>query len=192
MNLTIPSGMRFVSATGADASVSGNQVELRLGSLFSGDERRVVVEMTADGTPSSVLASATWNRVGQSTASVAVPVLNILASNDAGEVERGRDGAVFASATSVTASKRQLEAASAYARGDVVTAQAITAQNEAALGAAVAMAPPAAAPKMRAQMKAYSDQKKDFTVNRPTSAAGKAAAKSAAAADLDNLSRSTF
>lgn len=193
VDIQLPSGTRFVSATGADATVTGRNVELRLGALFAGDERRVILELAADGLPGSsdIHATASWNKVGRSSSRVSVPPLVLGTSYDASEVERGRDGAVFASATSVIASKRQLEAASAYARGDVATATRLTAQNEAALGSALAAAPPAAAPALTAQMNAYSAQKQGFTSFRPQSAEGKAAAKSAAAKDLGNLNRAS-
>jgi Ca-activated chloride channel family protein len=190
IELRLPSGMRFVSATGADASVDGSTLELRLGSLYSGDERRVVVELTAEaGGRSDIYANASWNRVGQTMTRVSVPTLALVASADASEVERGRDGAVLASATSVLASKRQLEASNAYARGDVATATRLTAQNEAALGLALAAAPPAAAPSLTAQMNAYAEYKKGFSSIRPTSAEGKAVSKAAAVKDHDNLNR---
>ena len=193
VEIQLPSETRFVSATGADATVTGNSVELRLGALFAGDERRVILELAADGVPGSadIHATASWNKVGRSSTRISVPTLHLVTSDDASEVERGRDGAVFASATSVIASKRQLEAASAYARGDVATATRLTAQNEAALGSALATAPPAAAPALTAQMNAYSAQKQGFTSFRPQSAEGKAAAKSAAAKDLGNLNRAS-
>lgn len=191
VNLQLPAGVRFVSATGADASFDGGSVDLRLGSLFAGDERRVIVELAADDVSGTadLRASASWNEIGKSITTTSVPALTLVATNDAGEVERGRDGAVLASATSVIASKRQLEAANAYARGDVATATRLTAQNEVALGAALAAAPSAAAPAITAQMNAYSVQKKGFTSFRPQSAEGKTVTKSAAVKDLDNLNR---
>jgi len=193
LSLELPEGVRFISAIGADASTDGRSLELRVGSLFAGDERRVIVELAADGVTGAAdfHASASWNEVGKTRITTSVPALTLLASNDADEVERGRDGAVLASATSVIASKRQLEAASAYARGDVATAARITARNEAALGAALAAAPPAAAPALTAQMNAYSAQKKGFTSYRPESAEGKTVTKAAAVKDLDNLSRAS-
>jgi Ca-activated chloride channel family protein len=195
--IEVPSGMRFVSATGADASVTGSGIELRLGSLFAGDERRVIVELAADsvsvGSTAVLHTTASWNRVGQVSSTIGVPTLSLTASLDPSEVERGRDGAVLASATSVVASKRQLEAANAYARGDIATATTLTAQNEVALGAALRAAPPAAAPALTAQMDAYTKQKKGFAAFRPSSAEGKTVTKSAAVKDLDNLNRaSTF
>jgi Ca-activated chloride channel family protein len=195
VEIELPSGVRFVSATGADASQRGNSIELRLGSLFAGDERRVIVELAADSVTNPdttyIHTRASWNRVGQPSTTAAVPTLSLTASDDASEVERGRDGAVLASATSVIASKRQLEAASAYSGGDVARATALAAQNEAELGAALAAAPPAAAPALAAQMNAYSTQKKSFAGVAPRSAAGKAVSKSAAAKDIDNLNRAS-
>lgn len=190
-DLHLAPGMRFVSASGADASVNGNDVQLRVGSLFAGDERRIIVELAADGS-ADVRANASWNRVGQAITTTEIPALSLVAVTDASEVERGRDGAVLASATSVVASKRQIEAANAYASGDVARATALAAQNEAALGAALAAAPPTAAPAITAQMNAYTTQKKEFSAFKPRSAEGKAAAKSATVKDLDNLRRSSF
>ncbi|HVH47066.1 MAG TPA: VWA domain-containing protein [Labilithrix sp.] len=195
VNVELPPGTRFVSATGADANVTGSSVELRLGSLFAGDERRVILELAADGigvgSSADIHASASWNLVGHSTSTASVPTLSLIASSDASEVERGRDGAVLASATSVIASKRQLEASNAWARGDVARATSLAAQNEAALGDAIAAAPPAAATALVAQKSAYSSQKKGFTSFRPQSAEGKTAAKAGAMKDLDNLNRAS-
>ena len=191
VELQLPTGMRFVSATGADASSNGSTVELRLGSLFSNDERRVVVELVADGGSADIHANAIWNQVGEPSTYVTVPTLSLVASNDRGEVERGTDGAILASAVSVTASKRELEAASAYARGDVATANRLITDNEQALGAALAAAPPAAAPSIAAQLGEYSEQKKTFKSVRPASVEGRAAAKSAAVKDLGNLDRAS-
>jgi Ca-activated chloride channel family protein len=195
VKIQLPSGVRFASATGAEATYQGGDVELQLGSLFAGDERRVIVELAATGVAdtSEVAASASWNRVGESTSAitVAIPTLSLTASADPAAVDRGRDGAVFASATSVLASKRQLEAASAYARGDVARATQLAAQNEVALGSALAAAPPAAAPAITAQMNAYSRQKQGFGTLAPSSVEGKSITKAAAVHDLDNLHRAS-
>jgi Ca-activated chloride channel homolog len=195
VKLTLPAGLRFVSATGADVAVtaSGTEIDLRLGSVFAGDERRVVVELTADSslTNAEIRTEAGWTQVGGAEHAASVPALTLLATSDPAEVERGRDGAVLASATSVLASKRQLEAANAYARGDVARANQLAAQNEVALGSALAAAPPAAAPSLTAQMKAYSSQKRSFNAFRPSSVEGKAVTKAGAVQDLDNLNRAT-
>jgi Ca-activated chloride channel family protein len=193
--LDLPAGLRFVSATGADASSRGDRVELRIGSLFAGDERRVIVELAAAPRTRSdeldLRAEATWSRVGESSTRVSVPALALVASNDPGDVEGGRDGAILASATSVLASKRQLEAASAYARGDVATATRLTAQTQAAIGAAIAAAP-SAAPLLDAQLNAYSAQQRGFESVAPSSAEGRAAAKAAVMKDQGNLVRKGF
>ena len=96
---------------------------------------------------------------------------------------------MLASATSVLASQRQIQAAQAYAQGDVRKADALAAQNQAALSEALAAAPTAAAPAIQAQMREYDDQQKAFKTIAPTSAAGKARAKSAAVKDMSNLNR---
>lgn len=193
VQVNLPPGTRFVSATGADATVNGNSVELRIGSLFAGDEQRIIMELSSDGSSGTVTASASWNKVGDqgqgNSTRASIPQLSVVASNDANEVEAGRDGAVFASAVSVVASKRQLEANNAYARGDVATATSIATRNEADLKVAAASAPPAAAPALAAQMEAYTVQKKGFVSVRSGSEEGKSLAKSAAVKDQGNLRR---
>jgi Ca-activated chloride channel family protein len=190
VQITLPDGMRFVSATGADATVSGQTVDLRLGALFAGDEQRVVLELTSNGTDADIQASATWNLVGQSSSRTAsVPSLKLVATNDANAVDSGRDGNIFASAVSVTASKRQLAAADAYARGDIATATSITTQNEQQLRSAAAVAP-AAAPMLTAQAAAYDTQKAGFASTPPSAPKAKMMMKQAAEKDQGNLRRS--
>ena len=189
VKLTLPDGMRFVSATGADATVVGNTVDLRIGSLFAGDEQRIILELSSDGTNAGVNAVASWTKAGSdSQDTVAIPALAVVATNDADAVEKGRDGKVFASAVSVTSSKRQLEATEAYARGDVTRATALAAQNEQALAVA-ASAAPEMAPVVMAQKNAYSEQKKGYASAPPSSPKAKAMAKSAAEKDMGNLRR---
>lgn len=188
VGIALPPGLRVVSVNGASADTSGSFVNLQLGALFAGDERRVILELVSDGTPGELATSATFVRVGGGTETTQVPALAFVASNDAGDVDRSRDGAVYASAVSVLASKRQLEANDAYAHGDVSKARRLTTANEAALAEAIGAAP-AAAPALAAQQNAYAQQRSVFGTVAPSSARGKEAAKSGTASDLDNLSR---
>lgn len=197
VHLHLPDGMRFVAATGADAVMNGSDIELAVGSLFGGDERRIVVELAAntyrgEGTSFDIDATATWTPVGGSTTSARAPRLSLVASNDPAEVERGKDGAVLASATSVVASRLQIEAANAYAQGDVRRAAQIAEKNEQSLAAAMVAAPAPAATALDTQMKAYRSMREGFAKVAPQSAAGKAAAKEATAKDLGNMNRRAF
>jgi Ca-activated chloride channel family protein len=99
---------------------------------------------------------------------------------------------VFANATSVIASKRQLEANEAWGRGDTARAEALTTQNLAALATAAAAAPSAVADGLHRQSGAYDTQAKAFATIAPTSEAGRIKAKAAAEKDNSNLFRSTF
>jgi Ca-activated chloride channel family protein len=196
VRVKLPRGLRFVRATGAGARAvdDGASVELQLGSLFAGDERRALMELTAtmdDGESRSLEATAAWSRVGGGPATVAIPRIDLLASRDAAEVARGRDGAVLASATSVIASQRELEAAEAYSKGDAVTADRLIGANLAALSAAAAAAPPAMASSLAKQQAAYSATRSGFGAAAPGSAGGKIAAKQAAEKDLSNIDRAT-
>ncbi|MBS2016983.1 MAG: VWA domain-containing protein [Deltaproteobacteria bacterium] len=198
VRLRLPEGTRFVSATGADATVSGRDVELAIGSLFAGDQRRVLVELAAmapasvGGGPIAIDTQASWNLVGASPTTVGGGTLRLLASTDPSVIESGRDGAVLASATSVLASRRQIEAANAYSQGDIARANRLAKENEEALASAIAAAPPAAAPALDSQLKEYREQKKTFNTHAPQSVAGRAAAKAGAAKDMSNFSRSAF
>jgi Ca-activated chloride channel family protein len=194
VRLELPSGVRFVSATGADASVNDGTVELSMGSLFAGDERRVVVELsaTSESAPLDIATHASWSRVGGGQASIDAPRLRLVPVTSLATVEANRDGAVLASATSVIVSKRQLEAASAYAAGDVRRAETITAANEKALASAIAAAPPPAAAALETQKSAYAAARDGFAKVRPDSEEGKAAAKAGVAKDMGNLQRRAF
>jgi Ca-activated chloride channel family protein len=201
VQLKLPRGMQFVSASGADARVvDDGAVELRFGSLFARDERRAIVHLTArldPGEIARVSATADWTQVLPSGASPFVPAhvdvqsLAVRGAVDSATVEESRDGVVLADATSVIASERELEAANAYARGDVHRARELIDQNVAQLHAARAVAPVAAAPALDKQLQAYSETKKSFDA-APSSGAGRAAAKRAFQHDWENLARTAY
>ncbi|MCL2778778.1 MAG: VWA domain-containing protein [Polyangiaceae bacterium] len=199
VTLTLPEGVTFVSATGADASPQGRgkrTVELSFGSLFAGDDRRGIVELATDGDVDGhldIIPHARWNRVSRKGAiDVDVPRLTLVASRDPNEVMRGRDGAVLASAASVMASKRQIEAASAYAQGDVTRATELVEANEAALSEARAAAPAQAVPALESQIDSYRKAKETFRAVAPSAAAGRAAAKASTAREMGNVKRKAY
>jgi Ca-activated chloride channel family protein len=172
--------------------VTGGDVELSIGSLYAGDERRIVVALVArpDGEGSlAVNTRASWTLVGGSSHTAPAPRLELRATDSLAEVERGTDTGVLASATSVVTSQRQIEAASAYAAGDVARAAQLTRQNEAELAVAMRAAPAPIAASLGSQMKDYQDQREGFAKNAPGSAEGRAAAKESAAKELGNLNR---
>ncbi|AUX40019.1 uncharacterized protein SOCE26_014140 [Sorangium cellulosum] len=192
--IKLPAGVRFVRATGADARplASGAEVELALGSLFAGDERRVIVELAASldsDAARAVEGQVSWSRVGGDTAQARIAGLALTGSTSVAEVEAGRDLAVLADAMSVIASRRQIEAAEAYQQGDVGRAQALIDQNMVELKTVAAKAPKPAASALQKQVLAYESTKQEFMSAAPSSTAGKAAAKSAVASDISNLAR---
>jgi Ca-activated chloride channel family protein len=194
VRLELPRGMRFVRAIGAAAQVDGDAVVLKMGSLFAGDERRSVVELTtnlAADAVGRVGTEALWHRVGGGDADVHAADLSLAATLDPAEVRRGEDGSVLASATSAISSQRELEAAEAYARGDQVRAQQLIQQSIGALSRAAAAAPAPAAAKLERQAKAYDDHLKAFSAP-PSSDFGKRAAKAAASTESSNLGRSSY
>jgi Ca-activated chloride channel homolog len=192
--LKLPSGVRFVQAVGADAKQigeGGSELELSLGSLFAGDERRVIVQLAAKVGAGEVLGiegQVGWRQVGGDSAEVRMGRLEFTGTTDAQAVEEGRDGKVFASAVSAMASIQQLAATEAYDQGDGAKARAIIQQNIADLNVAATAAPVAAAP-LAAQAAAYATVQQEFAAAPPSSDRGKVAAKAAASKDMGNLDR---
>ncbi len=200
VKLGLPAGLHFVSATGADARVVDEKaIELRFGSLFARDERRAIVHLTARldaGESTRLSAKADWTQVvGGSVpfvpAHVDVAPLALRGVVDAKTVDESRDAVVFADATSVMASEREIEAAHAYAAGDVARAQNLIDQNVVQLHAAQARAPRPIAAKLAKQLEVYDETKKSFDA-APGSGAGRAAAKDAFEHDWKNLGRSSY
>jgi len=196
LRVKLPQGVTFTRASGADVRTVGeSEIELKLGSLFSGDERRVMLELEThleNGDVGTFDTHASWDRVGGAHASLDVSALKIVATNDRAEAERGRDPGVLASVTSVLASRRQMEAAEAYGRGDVTAAEKLVEQNMLDLRAAASTAPPAAAPALERQMAQYQEATDGFRHHAAGSAAAKALPKKIMQADSANVSRSAF
>jgi len=201
VQLKLPHGLHFVSATGADARlVDEDSMELRFGSLFSKDERRAIVHLTARldaGESVQLGATADWTQVVPSSGSpfvvghVDVDALALRGAVDSKSVDDSRDGTVLANATSVIASERQIEAADAYAHGDTARAQALIDKNMLDLSAAASVAPPIAATALQKQWQAYGNTKNSFHA-APSSIAGKVAAKAAYQDENANLSRAAY
>jgi Ca-activated chloride channel homolog len=193
--LTLPAGMRFVRATGAEVrQAGGDELELELGSLFAGDERRVILELAVraeHGQSLPVDAALDWRLVGGERTSVRLARLTVTGERDEREVTASRDGRVFASAVSATSSVRQIAAAEAYARGDERAADALLEENRAALEGA-ALAAPVAAPALRNQLADVDKTRREFRAARPGSIQAKAAAKASTHQSSKNLSREAF
>ncbi len=190
----LPAGVRLVRASGADARplASGAEVELALGSLFSGDERRVILELAASldsDVTRAVEGQVSWSRVDGDAVQARIAGLPLTGSTSAEAVEAGKDLAVLADAMSVVASRRQLEAADAYQQGDVGRAQRLIDESMNELSAVAAAAPAAAAAPLRKQLMEYKATQKEFLSAPPASTVGKAAAKRAVEKDISNLSR---
>ncbi len=196
ITLHVPRGMRFSDAQGADAVQNGQDVTLKVGSLFAGDSRRVVVDFEVDANADqtyTLAADVDWTLVkGDRRVSANDVKLELRGTSDTRAAQASQNGAVFANATSVFASKRQLDAAEAYAKGDNVRAQTIIDNNvrDLALAASAAPAPEAAA--MQRQISSYAATKEEFNRVGAGSDRGKAAAKSAVSKDLGNLKRGAF
>ena len=175
VRIQLPHGVQFVSASGADATmVDADVVELKMGALFAGDERRAIVHLTARIDASAV------KRFDGTASGVAFS-----------KSKSGIDHGVYADAMSVVASERELKAAEAYSKGDTVTAQALIDKNIVDLKEAVRGAPAPRAAALGKQMKASGGTKEKFNA-APGSDEGKTAAKKAFEQDNNNLDRLGF
>jgi Ca-activated chloride channel family protein len=197
VRLKLPEGVRFVRATGADVKPvdDGTALLLTMGSLFAGDTRRVVLELNvsmSDGEARSIEGSAVWAPVGREASQTAISAVSLHATQDERQALEGRDGAVFASATSALASIRQMEAAEAYSNGDVGRAQQLIDGNIAALATAQAIAPAPRAAALAKQQKEYEESKQSFAAEASGSMAGKKAAKASAAKSFANSYRDAY
>lgn len=192
----LPSGVTFVRAYGGDARVDGSKVELHLGSLFAGDERRVVLELDAalGATDERALsASAAWTAVaGGEKVDITASRLALHGTSDANAAQAAQDPAVLADATSVVASTREVAAAEAYAHGDTATATRLIAGNVGDLRRAQAAAPPPVKRMLEKQIDSYDATRERFATSSPSSAAGKTAAKGAFETDFANLQKNAF
>jgi Ca-activated chloride channel family protein len=194
--LRLPRGLSFVRALGAEAqTIRDGEVLLKLGSLFGGDERRVVIELRADaslGDNLDINSHVSWSQIDGQHSDIELATLALVTTDSAQEVDLSKDSRVWASCMSALASTRQLDAAAAYARGDVATAQRLIEESMGELDAAAETAPDDQADRLREQKRSYQATKGRFATAAPGSAEGRAAAKEATAADNANLSRDSF
>jgi Ca-activated chloride channel family protein len=193
--LELPAGARFIRAVGAQANLEGNELTLTMGSLFAGDERRVVVELSVDAEQGEALplqAQVSWQRVGGDRTNARLAELTMTGERDSDAVMASRDGRVYANALSATASLRQIEASEAYARGDTGRADQLLQQNQIAMKAAVAAAPAEEKESMQRQAADVSETRAKFKRAPVGSPAAKAAGKAAAWKSSENLSRKAY
>jgi Ca-activated chloride channel family protein len=148
---------------------------LAVGSLFAGDERRVVVAidvpMDEPGTARSIGGTISYRLANGSPVRVELAPLRMTAVTSPEEVDNARDMSVLAAVTSVVASRRETEAAMAFERGDRERAMALNAQNRADLEAARKAAPAKAAAALDAQKRAYEAHQGTFAAAPPAAAA---------------------
>lgn len=194
VRITLPDGISFVRAHGAEARLIGNStLDLSAGALFSGDERRITLELQSTlpaGQRAPIPVSASWSSRDGAALSSDGEGLALLAVTSRAEADASRNADVYARAMSVLASRAQADAAEAFAKGDRLKAQQLIEGNMMRLTAA-AEAAPAAAPALRAQARAYADDKSSFSSADPFSSAGKSAAKKASAREFGNAGRAT-
>jgi Ca-activated chloride channel family protein len=184
----LPAGVRFVRATGAEAkSGKSGEIELAVGSLAAGEERRVVAELACDfanGEARGIDTVVHWDVVGGGAEEASPGRLDLVGTSDARTASASRDGEIFASATSSLAAADQLEATAAYAHGDATRAQNLLDQSMRQITAAASAAPPAMRAALAKQGASYGARKAEFAAAAPSSNEGKVAAKAAVADDM--------
>jgi Ca-activated chloride channel family protein len=185
--LALPPDARIRNVWGA----TWDSNHLSLGSLFAGDERRVVVSVDVPtGSPGSSVdfgGTLSWRLVDGSSVDLELTPIRVIAVTSPEEVDDARDMSVIASATSVMASQRETEAAAAFERGDRARALELNAQSRAELDAVKKSAPGPVAAQLEAQQRAYEGHKGTFATEPPAAAAP--AARSIGAQERKNADR---
>jgi Ca-activated chloride channel family protein len=169
--LDLPPAARVRDVWGA--TWDGNR--LSVGSLFAGDERRVIVAidvpMDEPGTVRSIGGTISYRLADDTSMKVELTPLRMTAVTTPEEVDDARDMSVLASVTSVIASRRETEAAMAFERGDRERAMHLNAQNQAEIDKARKVAPKAMAAQLDAQKRAYESHQGTFATTPPAAAA---------------------
>ncbi|MET0593729.1 MAG: VWA domain-containing protein [Polyangiaceae bacterium] len=169
--LDLPPSARVRDVWGA--TWEGNR--LSVGSLFAGDERRVVVAidvpMDEPGTVRSISGTISYRLANDNAMRIELAPLRMTAVTTPEEVDNARDMSVLASVTSVIASRRETEAAMAFEKGDRDRAMQLNAQNQAEIEKARKVAPKAMALQLDAQKRAYESHQGTFATTPPAAAA---------------------
>jgi Ca-activated chloride channel family protein len=189
LRLDLPSEARIVDVWGATRSGD----TLSLGSLFAGDERRVLVSLAVTaGVPGSAIelgGSLRWDLVDGSPVELGLKPLSVTAVASPEQVDDARDMSVIASAASVIASQRETEAAAAFEKGDRTRALALNAESRMELDKVARVAPPAVASKLEAQKRAYQSHQQVFASEPPTATAAAAPARDIGSQERKNAGR---
>jgi Ca-activated chloride channel homolog len=188
--LDLPSGWRVREVWGATWDPQAGGARLSFGSLFSGDERRAIVSIDADagaaGSWTTLRASFSWVPVSVgSRVEASTPALRVEAVSSAYEADASVDPNVLASATSVSASRREQEAAAAFESGDRQRAIELNRKASEELDRAAAQAPAKQAERLRAQKRAYDGDAHVYS-SKP---AGAAPARPIGAREHANMAR---
>ena len=180
VRIRVPNGLAFVRASGADARMEGAELVVRAGSLFGGDERRVLLEFRGSGSSEPceecdnnsanfittgalrIPVMVDWNVVSGGAGHAEPSALTLTTTRDAEAVRQSMDPQVYSRAMSVLASRRQMEAAEAFSRGDHVRAEELSQQNNLALRAAASALPPKMAAPLAVQADQFLEDKKEF------------------------------
>lgn len=176
--LDLPSFVQVTDVWGATWDRTPDGVRLTFGSMYSGDERRAVVSLAVEaGPPGSWFTlggQIRWRPVGTAPVRFALSALRVEAVSDQSAVDNGRDHSVIASAVSVRASQRELEAARAFERGDRATALRLNEQNRSEIEEAEQHATGESAERLRKQRGAYDDNRGVYTTKPPSAAPARA------------------
>ncbi len=160
----LPAGWTLVRAMGTEAQGTAGAVRLPVGSLFAGDERRMVLELNVPAGETGNVASlgvavryhAVADRRDISLDPARVALRTVASEAD---VTASRDVQVYAETESTALAARQTAAVMAWREGRVQEAQQIAAQNVATLRTLQVAAPSAA---LAAQVAEYSRDQAAF------------------------------
>jgi Ca-activated chloride channel family protein len=182
VNLTLPEGWRLARGYGSEVAAFGRSVNVPVGALFAGEERRLVLDLVVDpaqaqrahgdGHAGAVVARLGYHDVrsnAPSTHDLGALAMGV-ARSDA-DALASRDVVVFAEAEGTVIAARQADAVVAWRTGNAGEAASIAQQNLHALRALQAAAP---SPARAAQIRAYDEDNTAFNTVSGASEEGRA------------------
>jgi hypothetical protein len=182
VNLTLPEGWRLARGYGSEVAAFGRSVNVPVGALFAGEERRLVLDLVVDpaqaqrahgdGHAGAVVARLGYHDVrsnAPSTHDLGALAMGV-ARSDA-DALASRDVVVFAEAEGTVIAARQADAVVAWRTGNAGEAASIAQRNLRALRALQAAAP---SPARAAQIRAYDEDNTAFNTVSGASEEGRA------------------
>ncbi len=154
--VTLPPGVHFVSSHGAMATTLSDRIEMPVGTIFTGERRKVVLALRVDagvaGTSTPITASVRFERASDHAAQEARGAVAIRYVATEAEAVASIDDEIHPDALATVVDARQQQAVVAWQNGDRAQAVQLAQANQAAYEEANRMRPSAVYQTRRAEI----------------------------------------